>query len=92
MEKRVDIKQDENQNVEQLFLTYSSYMSMLQYFAESGLEKSSIYDKKWNEAVELWIKLDKAKRVVEKKYKPAGDWDSYEFDFDNCQVVFTKNV
>lgn len=92
MEKRVDIKQNESQNVEQLFLTYSSYMSMLQYFAEQGLENHSIYDKKWNEATELWIKLDKAKREVEKKYKPAGNWDSYEFDFDNCQVVFMKNV
>ena len=91
MEKRVNIKQDESQNVEQLFLTYSSYMSMLQYFAEQGLENHSIYDKKWNEATELWIKLDKAKREVEKKYKPAGNWDSYEFDFDNQQVVFVKN-
>lgn len=92
MEKRVDIRQDESQNVEQLFLTYQSYMSMLQYFADSGLEKSSVYDKKWNEAADLWIRLDKAKRNIEKKYKPAGDWDSYEFDFDNCQVVFIKNV
>lgn len=92
MEKRVNIDHDESQNVEQLFLTYSSYMSMLQYFAEQGLEKSQVYDKKWNEAVDLWIKLDKAKRAVERKYKPAGQWDSYEFDFDNCQVVFIKNV
>ena len=91
MKKKITISPDENQNVETLFLTYSSYMSMLQFFAEQKLENTIIYDKKWNEAVELWIKLDKAKRDVEKKYKPAGDWDSYEFDFDNCQVVFIKN-
>ena len=90
MEKRVNIKCEESDKVEDLFLKYSSYMSMLQYFAEQGLEQSPIYDKKWNEAVELWIKLDKAKREVEKKYKPEGNWDSYEFDFENYQVVFLK--
>ena len=52
---------------------------------------SAAYDKKWDEASQLWIDLDKAKRAVEKRYKPAGDWDSYEFDFDNQQVVFTKH-
>lgn len=90
MEQRVNITAEESQNVENLFMTYSSYMSMLQYFAEQGLENSSIYDKKWNEAVDLWIKLDKAKHAVEKIYKPTGDWDSYEFDFENQQVVFHK--
>ena len=90
MEKRVNIKCEESDKVEDLFLKYSSYMSMLQYFAEQGLEQSPIYDKKWNEAVELWIKLDKAKREVEKKYKPEGNWDSYEFDFENYQVVFLE--
>ena len=66
-------------------------MSMLQYFAESGMEDSPVYDKKWSEASKLWITLDKAKKEVEKNYKPEGDWDSYEFDFDNHQVVFVKN-
>ena len=92
MEKKITISVEENQKVEDLFLSYSSYMSMLSFFAEQGLENSAVYDKKWSEAVELWKKLDKAKRDVEKKYKPAGDWDSYEFDFDNQQVVFIKNV
>ena len=90
MEKRINIKAEESKEIEDLFLTYSSYMSMLQFFAESGLENSSIYDKKWNEAVEIRKKLDKRKRDMEKKYKPAGDWDNYEFDFDNEQVVFRK--
>lgn len=92
MEKRVKISAEESTNVETLFLKYSSYMSMLSYFAEQGLNNTTIYDKKWDEAVDLWITLDKAKRDVEKKYKPAGNWDSFEFDFDNQQVVFMKNV
>ena len=91
MRKAVSITEEENKNIENLFLTYSSYMSMLQFFAEQGVENSAIYDKKWNEAVELWIKLDKAKKKNKKKYKPSGHWDSYEFDFDNQQVVFVKN-
>ena len=91
MRKAVSITEEENKNIENLFLTYSSYMSMLQFFAEQGVENSAIYDKKWNEAVELWIKLDKAKKEKKKKYKPSGHWDSYEFDFDNQQVVFVKN-
>ena len=92
MKKAIKITEEESKNVEKLFMTYNAYMSMLQYFAESGSENSPLYDKKWNEASDLWINLDKAKRDVEKKYKPAGEWDSYEFDFDNQQVVFIKNV
>ncbi len=91
MTKTVKITAEESGNIENLFMTYNSYMSMLQYFAESGLENVSTYDKKWQECSDIWIKLDKAKRAIELKYKPEGDWDSYEFDFDNCQVVFIKN-
>lgn len=91
MKKAINISLEESDNVETLFMKYNSYMGMLQYFAESGMESTAVYDKKWNEASTLWIELDKAKRDVEKKYKPAGEWDSYEFDFDNHQVVFTKN-
>lgn len=91
MEKKVKISAEESTNIETLFLKYSSYMSMLSYFAEQELNNTTIYDKKWDEAVDLWITLDKAKRDVEKKYKPAGNWDSFEFDFDNQQVVFIKN-
>ena len=91
MRKAINITAIESDNVENLFMKYNSYMSMLQYCAAEGMENSTVYDKKWNEASIIWIELDKAKRMVEKKYKPAGEWDSYEFDFDNQQVVFIKN-
>ena len=91
MTKKVNITPEESENVERLFTTYNAYMSMLEYLASSGIQDSPMYDKKWNEACELWIQLDKAKRKVEYEYKPEGDWDSYEFDFDNYQVVFVKN-
>ena len=91
MNKRIQITGEESREVEKLFMTYNSYMSMLLYFAESNMDNTPTYNKKWDEASELWIKLDNLKRAIEKKYKPAGDWDSYEFDFDNNQVVFVKN-
>lgn len=91
MRKAINITTEESNNIETLFMTYNSYMSMLQYFAESGMENNALYDKKWNEASAIWIELDKAKREAERKYKPTGEWDSYEFDFENQQVVFMKN-
>ena len=90
MIRKVPISREESENVENLFYSYNAYMNMLQYFANIGMDNTAIYDKKWNEASELWIQLDKAKSEVEKKYKPDGEWDNYEFDFNNYQVVFIK--
>lgn len=93
MRKEISITPEESRNVECLFMKYNSYMSMLEYFAESAAMKNSeIYDKKWNEAAEIWIELDNAKRAVEKKYKPSGNWAGYEFDFDNDKVIFYENT
>ena len=88
--EKINISCDESQNIENLFTKYTSYMSMLEYSANQGLDSSAIYEKKWDETSKLWIQLDKAKREIEKKYKPSGDWDRYEFDFDNQQVVFIE--
>ena len=90
MRKAIDITQEESDKVERLFYQYNSYMSMLEFLAPS-ISDTAVYDKKWNEASELWIKLDKAKTAIEAKYKPEGNWDRYEFDFNNAQVVFTKD-
>lgn len=88
MRKEVSITKEESESVERLFLTYNSYMSMLEYFSNSD---SPMYDKKWNEASEIWIKLDKKKREIEVKYKPVGEWDRYEFDFNKQTVVFIRD-
>lgn len=88
--KAIQITSEESTNVENLFMKYNSYMSMLEYFANSDLSESKTYNQKWEETSQIWIELDKAKRAVEAKYKPTGDWDSYEFDFDHQQVVFIK--
>lgn len=91
MKRIIKITPEESSKIESLFLSYNSYLSMLEYFSNSSSYNKEIYDGKWSEAVKLWIDLDKAKREIEQRYKPAGEWDSYEFDFDNEQVVFTKN-
>ena len=90
MKQAVDITYEECENVRRLFYKYNAYMSMLEFLAPT-ISDTAVYDKKWDEASDIWIELDRAKAAVEAKYKPAGDWDRYEFDFDNTQVVFTKN-
>ena len=92
MEKRIKITQEENDNVYNLYTSHISYLNILQFLINNGpVQDKELYDKKWDEAIALNIKLDEAKRAIEQKYKPAGDWERYEFDFNNQQVVFIKN-
>lgn len=92
MEKRIKITPEENENVQVLYSTYISYMNVLQFFMNNPITNQELFDRKWEEAVQLNIKLDEAKRAIEKKYKPAGEWDRYEFDFDKQQVAFIKDA
>lgn len=89
MKQAIDITHEECENVRRLFYKYNAYMSMIEYLATNAAD-TDIYDKKWNEAADIWIELDLAKSAIEAKYKPEGEWDRYEFDFDNTQVVFYK--
>lgn len=91
MQQEIKITEEENTQIEDLFTRYSSYMGMLEYLSFSAMEVSDspIFEKKWNEAADLWIQLDRAKHKIEAKYKPAGNWDHYEFDFDECKVIFS---
>ena len=92
MTKAVNITPEENNKVYNLFNTYNAYLSILHYFMNNGtvLNKEA-YNEKWDETAKLGIELDKAKHEIEKKYKPEGIWDRFEFDFDNQQVVFITN-
>ena len=92
MEKRIKITPGESENVQMLYSTYISYMNILQFFMNNPITNQELFDRKWEEAIQFNIKLDEAKRAIEKKYKPAGEWDRYEFDFDKQQVVFIKNA
>lgn len=89
MTREIPISQEESDKIENLFYTYCSYMSMIEYLASAGLSKDSeIFELKWKEASDIWIKLEKAKKAIEKKYKPIGNWNSYEFNFEKQVVVF----
>ena len=92
MEKRIKITAEENEKIQTLYSNYTSYMSILQYFMNNPITNQELFDRKWDEAVKINATLENAKRAVEKKYKPAGDWDRYEFNFEDQQVVFIKNA
>lgn len=91
MRKEVTITLEESNEIYRLYSTHVSYMNMLQYLMNNGMSEHPTYDKKWNEAIELDRQLTKAKQDIEKKYKPEGNWDRFEFDFDKYTVVFIKD-
>lgn len=90
MKKIIKITPEESENIRNLHYTYTTYMNILQFLMNNGIQNNTTYDKKWDEAVQIGIKLEFAKKEIEKKYKPTGNWDRFEFDFDNYQVVFTS--
>ena len=93
MEQRVKITREESDKIYNLYSTHIAYMNILQYLMSTGTIKDvAFYDKKWNEAIAINIELDAEKRKIERKYKPAGRWDRFEFDFENQTVVFVNNV
>lgn len=91
MTQRIDISYEESEKVEELFSKYNAYLNILSFFGNKAVEEDSVFDRKWAEAVEISMALDKAKRQVENKYKPAGNWDRFQFDFENHQVVFERD-
>ena len=92
MEKRIKITPEENEKVQVLYSNYISHMSILQYFMNNPVTNQELFDRKWDEAVKINTTLENAKRAIEKKYKPAGDWNRYEFNFEDQQVVFIKDA
>lgn len=92
MRKAINITPKESENIQNLYETYVSYMNVLQFFMDKeSTTNQEMLDKKWNEATEINRRLETAQHQVEKKYKPEGDWDRFEFDFERQQVVFIKD-
>lgn len=91
-EIRVDIPVDVSEKVESLFGRYNGYMSILEYLARAGSldETNKFFDKKWDEAVQIYIELEAAKAAAEKQFHPNGEYSNYIFDFINHQMVYTK--
>ena len=92
MQKIIPITHEESQIVYKLFSTYTAYTNVLSFLAtKTTLDNTEIFDKKWDEAVLLCSSLEEAKRKIEKKYKPEGSWDRFEFNFEEDTVIFTKD-
>jgi len=93
MRKEISITSNESEHIEKLFYKYNSYINMLEYFTNLPAMRDSVtYEKKWDEAVEINMELEKAKRAIEFKYKPEGNWDGYEFDFNKSKVIFYNDT
>ena len=90
MEKRVKITREESEAVEILFNRFSGYCNILGYLAKYGSIDTSLFDKKWAEAVEINTELNKLKETLDRKYHPQDNiqYTQYEFDFFDYQMVY----
>lgn len=89
MEKRIKISNELSVYVERLFFEYNASMRTLRYLASQDDVKQERLDKYFNEAKNIDIELELAKREISDKYRPEGCFKEYYFDFDTCEIVFT---
>ena len=47
MERAIQITQEENDEVQSLYLLHISYLNILKFFAKSNLTDTEIYERKW---------------------------------------------
>ena len=91
MERAIQITQEENDEVQSLYLLHMSYLNILKFFAKSNLTETQVYERKWNDAVLIGAELERTKQLIEQKYKPEGQWNSFTFNFDKEQVIFEND-
>ena len=94
IEKRVPIDTGLSEEVEQLFSRYSAYMSMLNYMLKQNpeLEHTQLFNKKWDECVELYIQLEQKKEHCANMYRPQDEnvnYNNYTFEFNTNTLLFT---
>lgn len=92
MNTRIHITQEESELVELLYARFTSYCNILGYLTQYGSLDTTLFDKKWEEAVNLDIELSKAKQEIDTKYHPDGKWDRFEFDFKNCDIIYYNDT
>lgn len=82
---------EESDSVQRLYIDFRGYCNILGYMAQFGSLDTSIFDKKWAEAVELNYALEKLKAEMDLKYHPqdGNNYISFEFDFANKEIVYT---
>ena len=87
---QVPITTEESQAVEALFIKYTGYCNILGYLAKYGTLDTDIFDKKWEEAVQISYELETLKKELDMKYHPQDgiEYTVYEFDFKTKQMVY----
>lgn len=92
MDTYVQITEAESYSVNQLFSRYNTYLNMLGYLAKYGSLDTDLFDKKWEEAVEINIKLEQLKNELDIKYHPNDNinYSEFYFDFINHRMVYKQ--
>jgi len=91
-ELRIDIPVETSEKIEFLFSQYNAYLAILEYLARVGSlnESNKFFDDKWNEAVQIYIKLAREKAKADNQFHPDEEFNTYHFDFINHQLVYVK--
>lgn len=89
MEKRIKIDEGISHYIEKLFFEYNATNNVLRYLASQDDVKQEYLDRYFKKAQERNIKLELAKKEVDKQYRPKNVCvKSYHFDFENCEIVY----
>ena len=94
MEIQVNMTIEDSQAVEKPFVRFNAYCNILGYLAQYGSLDTALFDKKWEEAVQINIELEKVKLEMKEKYYPhdGNTYSYYEFDFDKKQLVYRTDA
>lgn len=90
METKVKITTEESEQVENLFMYFTSYCNLLGYLSNYGSLDTDIFDKKWEEAIRLDQQLTSLKEQLDKKYHPQDglEYESYKFNFTTAEMIY----
>ena len=90
MKTRVKIDYNDMAKVEKLFIKFNGYCNILGYLSKYGSMDTEIFDRKWEEAVEIGHALEQAKEEMDAKYHPddGQPYVMYEFDFSSGDMIY----
>jgi len=89
MEKRIKIDGNISTYIEKLFFEYKAVMNILRYLTSQDGVKRKYLDGYFKDAKNKYMELELAKKEVSDKYRPQNMCiERYNFDFDNCEIVY----
>ena len=89
---KVQITPEESHKVELLYNQFTGYCNILGYLAQYGSINTNLFDKKWEEAVEINRELEALKAELDMKYHPQDgvEYKNYSFDFIQYLMVYVE--